>query len=194
MKKIAFFISIFIGIGTLLNAQTDQGDMFLGGSPSGDLRFDAEEEGSSTTELSFNISGGYFITDGLGLGMRSDFAGHYTKHPDDDITNNTSFSLSPVVRYYEDDVIPSYKAKLYVEGYIGYGFRKIKRTKDGLVSTERKNEFFTHGLGIGMAYFVHDFVSVNGLIGYRSEVGIDPGDDNNSDWDVELSVGISVYF
>lgn len=204
MKTIIVIISLLLSTSMLAEAQLNKGGLLIGGGSSFDLSFggikqksdEVDPEGSNTTEFKLDIPLGYFVMDKLAVGLMPAFSVHYTKSPDDEKRTTTTFSLSPFVRYYFPDLLPVDKTSLFVQGRIGGGSRTTKNTH-GSVSVINKTNIFLHGIDAGLAYFIHDKVSLNGKIGYATEVSREPDEEDNErtvDWDIGFSGGISIYF
>lgn len=196
-KKIllGFVLLIFV---LSLSAQTGAGKLLIGGSSS--FGFNAATvkyksdlgDGTLGKETQVNLApqAGFFVMDGLAVGLELNVDLSSSKEDDSDNKyNSTTLVAAPFVRYYYG----TNKIKPFAEGSIGFG-TIIEKDKNGDVSTTFKTGVFGFGFAIGAAMFLNDNVSVDLGIGYNSLSTKDKEDNPDNDKIISSGVGFQVGF
>ena len=186
MKKL-FLILLISSVPFVLGAQTNQGGLLIGtstqvaGSPLSlfestptvagfaysSTKSKADEyESDADKYFSFNISPqiGYFIVDGLALGVTSNVA--YLKYKEDEDAL-VSYAFGPLMRYYFNVE----RFKPFIQGSACFGQLRY--------SSDYKSNLSDYGGGAGVAFFVNDKVSIDMFAGYNHAISKDPNDDDN---------------
>ena len=170
MKNITLtFMTLLLSLG--LMAQ-DQGTILLSGSTG--LNFSSltlndtepndlasgEEYSSSTLDL--NLTMGYFVTDGLavGLAVSSEADTYKSEYEGGSSENKISTTLiAPMVRYYVSET------GLY--GQLSYGFgSSINKSTSGSNSNETETKVSNLGIGLGYSIFLSDDVALSPSLTY----------------------------
>ena len=187
-------------------AQTDQGSFLIMGSSgieygsqgTSDLNvgnYDSQEDVANEFEI--NILGGYFITDGLALGLSmvrdSEWStstsveslydmGYFTEIEREEESSLVSFIFAPTLRYYFSETGAWIQAS--------YGFGSISHEADysrtdklnGSVydsfndSYDRSDDVTAFSISAGYAIYLSDYISLNPTIGYNiTNVTIEDG-------------------
>ena len=180
MKKLFTIICVtLLSVGVFAQVETEAGTfiMQMGGdgisfsSSSvtsmdgiGDTDLDDVLDKQSTSTFGINTMAGFFVADGLAIGLRfalssstttvelsSDLIG--ATDPDDQVS--TSLTIAPIVRYYFGES--------GVWSQVSYGFGS---TGDGDSDTEDPS-VSELGFGAGYAISLNDYVSLNPMIVYK---------------------------
>ena len=190
------------------NAQIEKGTIFLGTSTSvtsgeydhmlgttnsigfskssikwGDNNDDKEEYSV------FNIAPklGYFITNNLVLGANMKF---WVQNQDEYKTS--IWGIGPFARYY----ITNGKIVPFVEAEATFG--SYKETWESSYSDgEDKESLTTLSLGGGVAFFINDYISIDGMIGYKTTNMKDSDSENDSEVTLNnfgFIIGFTVIF
>lgn len=167
-------------------AQFNQGRMLVGGNLSFAANTHKSEFNNTTTTLGkttsfgFTPQFGYFIIDNLAVGAGLNLTSTTSKADgSNDKDTDTDFSLVPMVRYYLDP-------GLFFHGQVGFGTSSSKNV-DGSTTTTTKQGLFNWGIGAGYAYFLNDYVAIEPMVMYGSNIY------TNKDNDAKLKIsGISV--
>lgn len=130
----------------MVQAQTEKGNWLTGGN------FQLNTAKTNTV-IGFTPMGGKFIVNNLAVGANLDFV--YNKSGSDKVTQ---FGIGPFARYY----FLKGNAKPIVQADIG--FLSTKSSGSGYSSTNNGTTYF---LGGGLAYFINNSVSLEGLAGYN---------------------------
>jgi len=183
MKKILLLISSLIfSYSSFSQAETESGTFLLlgntaieyaGQSLTGMDPSDAYDDNNSITSnnLKINLTGGYFVGDGLMLGLTFSNSSEktiekYTNsgYTDEDEQSTSTMLVGPTVRYYFGET--------GVWSQVAYGFGSSS-TKDVSKSTgsttttyETDNPMSILSFGAGYAISLSDYVSLNPSIGY----------------------------
>jgi outer membrane protein len=186
---------------TTLNAQTEKGTFLLGGETK--LNFssvsskfesdDVNEDLGKITTLEFSPQIGFFVIDGLALGMELPIMYSLEKSENEDKYTSTSLAFTPFIRYY----FGKGKIKPYLHGDVGFGNLKMKY-EDNLSGTTSENaaSLFLYEMGGGLAIFLNDKVSLDIGIAYASQ-SLTPKDDNVNNSKIITSgfeAGIGIVF
>jgi outer membrane protein with beta-barrel domain len=172
MKKLflsATALMLLLAISS--SAQTEQGNLLLGGTAGFDVQF---EDPDNILSISAFPNIGFFVQDNLAVGGQVGFG--YAKRGD---FTSTNFSILPFGRYYFG---PDGGPKIFVQAMAGY------------ITTKSKGDFYestasgvTFGGGPGIAIFLNDHVAIEGILGLN-RVG---GDFDTTDFG--LLFGVQAY-
>lgn len=174
-------------------AQFNKGRYLVGGSIGfSGLTSKSDNNGTTTTlgkSTSFSLapSAGYFFMNNVAAGATLNLSTSSYK-PDGNGTKVSSngFTLTPFVRYY-------LQPGIFFQGLVGFGSSKSKATT-GATTTETKYSSFDWALGVGYAYFLNDFVSIEPLLQYGSSSDkLKSTDAKNISSGINFRVGIQVY-
>ncbi|HLO57691.1 MAG TPA: outer membrane beta-barrel protein [Bacteroidales bacterium] len=183
-----------------LNAQTEAGKILVGGSSS--LSFsamtekyksdDADGTWGKSTSFSLAPDAGYFVIDGLAVGLQLNMGLSSFKQDDSDYkSSSTMIVAAPFVKYYYG----TGKVKPFATASIGFG-SQVDKDKNGETTTTDKTGIFGFGGGIGAAMFMNDNVALELGIGYTSMSTKAKEDNDNNRKDinagVQFQVGITV--
>lgn len=168
MKKALLFVIVF-GASIMVFAQTEKGTFLAGGQSS--ILITSLKESSKTTvnktdgDKTFKIEAlpqvGYFIANGLALGLEvpftfeKGFASRTTGY-------STLISVAPFVRYY----IGNKNIKPFIHGEIGWGNLKTKVNPMNGPDIESTDEIIFYELGGGIALFLNDKISIDLSVSY----------------------------
>lgn len=144
MKKILLALT-FISGAIIANAQTEKGDWMVGGG----FQLNTSE---NDTRIALSPNAGLFVISNLAIGGNLLF--DYSKNGDN---KRTDFGIGPFVRYYF--------TKTNIRPILQGSFNFLSsRNKTPLTSnTENGTSYF---LGGGIAAFISDQVSIDGVLGY----------------------------
>lgn len=198
MKKILLFVTAAFFGGTIL-AQ-EQGSMFLSGNTG--LDFDGlnvsdidldpcddctDWDGTAKyNTFDFNLSGAYFIMDGLavGLGFSMDQDKETTNsgadNEDDDVDTETTTMYGPVVRYYIGET-GVFTRLTYMMGSF-----KDEHEHDGDSHTDEIS-MSQLGIGAGYAISLSDNVALNPIVTYHMDNWKIDGEDGDPDTSIKAS-------
>jgi hypothetical protein len=197
MKTLTKILGIVIltALTTVVVAQTEQGNILIGGSSSfstggGSSKMKTDNyEGDPTKFISFNLSpkGGIFVIDNLIVGASLPIS--VSRNKNDDYKVITSgIDFLPFARYYflEGNFRPA------AEAFFGFGFHGYKTVDDGDVETNNTVGFLL-GLGGGVAYFINDRVAIDALLKYGfTRLSYSDQDDNLRTLDHEIGVEVGI--
>ena len=167
MKKIILVLMLCMSLGISF-AQTDKGDWMVGGMI--DLN-----TGKNSTHIGFTPNAGTFLFQNFAVG--GNILLDYLKSGD---TRVTEFGLGPFARYY----FTQHKARPLVHANVNYLSSKVKAP--GFTSTNTGTNLF---LGGGIAYFINQNVSLEGLLGYSNT----KYKDFEGSGGLNISIGFQVY-
>ncbi|MDJ1501129.1 outer membrane beta-barrel protein [Xanthocytophaga agilis] len=183
MKKI-FILSIavfsfFVFITEKSVAQTDKGN-FMVGSSIANLNFD---EDYSSIALSPTV--GYFVIDNLVVGLTPSIG--YTSSKaviPGDTYKTTTLGIGPFARYY----FGSGSVKPLVHADYSYLHMKNRNNISGN-EWQSTSSYSNVKLGAGVAYFINNYVSVDGIVSYN-RIFLGSGNDVGS---VKISFGFQIF-
>lgn len=191
MKKLLLSLAACVMIIAGAQAQTEQGGIMAGGSVGLNFgSYHGEYDGNKgdktkTFDINFAPKIGYFVSDGLAVGLGINLNSHSEKEDgDDDKYTSNTFLISPFVRYYSS-------VGLFGDASIGIGSQKSKYGSDG----ESKDNVFGWSLGAGYAIFLNDHVSIEPMISYN-HMGLTDGDDSKYKTKVGqimIQVGFNIF-
>ena len=153
MKKI---ITSLMALSLIFSAsaQTSSGNILLDGSANFMFSSTTDDDTKmKTTDIGLGLMGGYFVIDGLALGLGVSVDNSSMKPDGGDAVKSSSTMLTPFARYYVGDI--------GVWGQVSYGFGSMKYDGDDLGNNS------SLGLAVGYAIFLNDNVSLNPNLGYN---------------------------
>lgn len=178
MKK-AFILAAMVMAAAAASAQTQSGNFMLGGNIGFSSTKEKDKVDNTTTEgprntslyLSPNI--GYFIMDGLALGVNINYGRTVSKYEEDrprgvlerKYTYN-AFTFGPMLRYY---YMLGDKAAVFAHANAGFGSLS---SKEKIGNTTRENpsvKLQTLRVGPGLAYFITPSVAAEATLLYGSD-------------------------
>lgn len=169
MKKILLSLVAVVMVIAGANAQTEQGKWMVGGSIGVDFGNSKVEYDGNKISDSKQISVllepkyGYFVTDGLAVGLGIGFSSDTEKYEGNDKTTMNAFLVSPFVRYYTP-------VGLFGEASVGLGNVNIIEQYEG-EKDEYKTGVFGWSVGTGYAIFLNENVSLEPMISYNNIIG-----------------------
>lgn len=189
---VAFTLSVFV---LSVNAQTVAGKFLLGGSSSMDFSSSTQkyktddDDGTDGKLIQFSLTplAGYFVVDGLAVGLQLEYDIYSYKDEDDDERFTQSvFMFSPFVRYYYGTA----PIKPFAEIALGVGSQKIKEPDYFGEGTQTSTSgIFGFQFKLGAAYFLNDNVSIDAGIGFARATS-KPKEDNDVNYrDIASGIG-----
>jgi hypothetical protein len=195
-------------------AQTTKGSFLLGGSlefskSSDEITFsfinygdDSFEFKSTSITMRPNIS--YFVIDGLALGLITPFSYSSAKMEEEKISGIT-YAIGPMVRYY---FLLGSDWAIFPEVSYSYGWNKKNGRDHNLYSNEvilfpgvREGNTKDFQSGVGLVYFLHPNIGLEGKFYYQSTRTTyyfgDPDNVNTTNFNqssLNFSVGLQVYW
>lgn len=168
MKKL-FLSTLLLVVCASAFAQFEKGRILAGGSISFAANTNKTKTNSATntdgktTTLGFNPKAGYFFIDNLAAGLGMDISSSSFKSEGSGNKDvQSSFSLSPFVRYYIEPGI-------FFQGTFGAGSGKFE-DQTGNVTVTTKYALTNWSLGAGYAYFIKNNVAIEPFVGYGSTI------------------------
>ena len=144
MKKLFYSICMLLSLQSL--AQTDKGDVLIGGS----LGF---QTGEGSNSFNFDPNVGFFVGDNFALGGALGFSSSKLGE-----LNTTTFGIGPFARYY----FGSTSTKPFVVTEVDFLSTSFK------VDGQKTNSSgFGWLLGLGFAAFINESIAVEGVSGYN---------------------------
>ena len=191
----------------LANAQIEKGTVFLGTSTTitgssysiltssdnsvgltfSSMKWSEYDEKEEYTILNFSPKLGYFVANNLVIGANVKL---WTQKMEDSKTS--IYGIGPFVRYYFTDgkIVPFAEAEAT--------FSQYKDTWDSDYSDGEDKENLTMlALGGGVAFFINKYISVDGMIGYKTMSLKDTDDDEDEKMTINnfgLAIGFTVTF
>lgn len=173
---------VLFSLGFTANAQTEQGHLLIGGESK--LNFtslnskwktdDDSGDVGKTTNLDFSPQIGFFVADGLALGIEIPISYSSEKDEDENKYNSTSMAFAPFLKYY----FGSGNIKPYFQGEFGIGNLNMKYEPASGTSDDASAGMFLYQVGGGIGVFLNEKVSLDFGLGYSS-VSIKPDEDND---------------
>jgi hypothetical protein len=171
MKKIITSI-MALSLIFSASAQTSSGDILLDAGT--DFSFtslklnDIDPGGlnglsSKSSAIELNASGGYFIMDGLVLGLGVAYSSGKTTVDlggGESVSTETSLVIGPMLRYYIGET------NLWGQISYGLGSGKEKDETGGTTTETDDPKIGAFGLGLGYAHFLNDNISINPSLSY----------------------------
>ena len=194
MKKILILLSIVLSFGAV-KGQTEQGNFLLGGGFGASFNNrKVEKPGSNpnqtiieetrSTGITFTPKVGFFITDGIAIGLDADINSTTDKNKNNNVKSTSSyFTVGPFARYY-------FPVNLFIEG--GAGFGNGKNIKE---VNYAETKVFKYSVGAGFAAFLNDHVALEPMVRYN---GLNFTNSSNSDFKtknsgLQVSLGLQIY-
>lgn len=203
MKNFKLFAIAFLCILTVKSfSQTETGKIIVSGESS--LGFSSmsqkykddngETDGNKTLSIEFAPQAGYFVMDGLAVGIALPISFDSEKNPNNDKNKVTSLAIAPFARYY----FSTTNIKPYLQAAVGFGSAKYTDEPDGAEATDTKLSVFLYDLGAGVGIFLNDKVSIDVGASYSSYI-MKPKEDNPSNVKMitsgfGLNLGFSIFF
>lgn len=213
MKKQLLILAVAVGSALTASAQFEKGTIFLNGGTSLDLNFGkvtssfsgggvTVETESSYSAFGLNTMPGYFIMDGLVVGLDINFNSNSATF-DFEVSDTKTVELAdktsevlvgPFVRYYLD-------AGLFFQAGVGFGsasstVEDYDFLEDKVISTESSAGAFGYAVGVGYAIFLNDNVALEPSLGYGSvtysENDLPDGVDEIKTTAAGLNVGVGI--
>lgn len=161
MKKVLLLVAVMVMISSLSKAQAKKGDILVGatsslnfGSMSSSIEYDGESTDiGKTTEFSFSPGIGYFVVDGLALGLDINWETSINKPDEGDEVKTSQFLIGPFAKYY----FGATNLKPFLESSFGFGSGN---------NDEQDYNISGYGLGGGVAVFLNEVVSLEFGLGY----------------------------
>lgn len=192
MKKVFILVTAVL-IFHLASAQTEQGNFLLGGGFGASFGTQKVERPTSdpnkteiterrSTSITFTPRVGFFITDGIAIGLDADINNTVSKDKKDNVKSTSSyFTVGPFARYY-------FPVNLFIEG--GAGFGKGKNW-----GGYAESNVFTYSLGAGFAAFLNDHVALEPMVSYS---GLNFTRSDNKDFKtrnggLQVGLGLQIY-
>lgn len=211
MKKLALlFVFVFVAGFGVAQAQTDQGNIMVGGlinfsSQSGETTVDGTStDNPTTTNFGINPLGGYFVTDNLAVGVDIGFMSESTNDNGDPETITRSNMIQGGVfgRYY---LRPADMVGIYGQLGVGFGSGSSETEVDGTTTDGPDRTLIAAGISPGITIFPSESVGIDfrvGNIGYNSltekqeQGGVETENTTNTlEFNVDLTtVGVGVFF
>jgi outer membrane protein len=165
MKKLILLLAVVFS-ASLLQAQVEQGKVLLGGSTNFTFSsttikatFDGEELGEmKMSTINFAPEVGYFLMDGLAIGVILDYSSAKAKYSDESDWSDpsTSIGIGAFGKYY----LSSGNFKPFVKGMLGFMTQSEGHEDDD------KSSGLAFGGALGAAYFLTENVAFEFGLGY----------------------------
>lgn len=175
-----------------LFAQTEQGIIILEGSSAlnwtsqslSDMTVDGTTVDPlpdvSTSQMGFGASAGYFVMDGLAVGLLLDYSSTTTKMEDMDDDKSSSMTFGPMARYYIGET--------GAWGQLSYG---MGSEDDGDSDTDDPKTSVI-AIGVGYSIYLADNISFSPSLGYGMAT-VEVGDTEIKTNGLVFSAGIAVH-
>jgi hypothetical protein len=191
MKKVLILLGVVLSFGAV-KGQTEQGNFLLGGSFGASFNNRKVEKPGTTpnqtvieetrsTGITFTPKIGFFITDGIAIGLDADINSTAYKNKDNNVKSTSSyFTVGPFARYY-------FPVNLFIEGGAGIG--------SGKNSAYAETRVFKYSVGAGFAAFLNDNVALEPMVSYN---GLNFTNSQNTDFKtknsgLQVSLGLQIY-
>jgi long-subunit fatty acid transport protein len=144
---------------------------------------------SDTTDndtINLSLTGFYYLADNLGLGINWSYQSEKVS-ADGDSAKTTMHLIGPAVQFNSslNDTV-----SLFLAGTLGYASIDYDDSFFGNTSANG----FGYSISGGIKYFINDYISLNGSIGYgRTSVDIDDFDAEVEISGVNIGLGLSAY-
>lgn len=199
MKKHLLIAILILGgmiVSSQLSAQTEKGNMLLGGGINFDFTDNDFDTGSSTNDVStstfinFNPSFGYFIADNFVVGASIGLAFTSTESDGGNFSSSSNgIAFGPFVRYYSE-------SGLFGTAGLGFGSTNFEQDSD-FGDADFTSSTFSWNIGVGYAIFLNESISVEPTISYNrmsSDPNTDFGDERNIMSSINFGAGFNIYF
>lgn len=164
---IILLISLQFMIPVFSFSQTQEGSILARGAFTVNFNNVKQEVDNNTrrlgslTTLEFNPAAGFFIIDGIAIGVGLDWQRQSAKDPDNKRNVEHSLTLGPFGRFYTE-LGPFFQAQ------ISFGGGSEKERPDGGPEVVNSFGIFSWGIGLGYPYFLNDNISMEPLLLYRA--------------------------
>jgi outer membrane protein len=199
MKKIIFFTFVLLTFNSFSQDEsdvlpTDKGQFLVNGG----LNFNTSQldapnsfiEDASQFNITLGPKAGYFVIDGLAVGLEASFTfarDEFEFIDGERFTNKTTiYTAGPFVRYY-------LKSGLFTEASIGFGKQNTERDDQFQTDFESETDFFSYELGIGYAIFFNNSVSLEPFLSYQFDRQTQ-NESESTTKGLNLGVGFTFYF
>ena len=171
MKKIITSI-LALSLIFSASAQTSSGDILLDAGTDfsfNSLKLNDIDPGGlnglsqKTSAIELNVTSGYFVMDGLVLGLGVAYSSDKTTtNPGgvDEVSITTSLVIGPMLRYYIGET------NLWGQISYGLGLGKTKDEEGGSSIETDDPKIVALGIGLGYAHFLNDNISINPSLSY----------------------------
>ena len=171
MKKIITSI-LALSLIFSASAQTSSGDILLDAGTDfsfNSLKLNDIDPGglnglsSKSSAIELNATGGYFIMDGLVLGLGVAYSSGKTtvdQGGGESVSTTTSLVVGPMLRYYIGET------NLWGQISYGLGSGKEKDETGGTTTETDDPKLGALGIGLGYAHFLNDNISINPSLNY----------------------------
>lgn len=194
-KGTKFFVGIMLIliIPDVVSGQTEGRKVFIGGGSQLSLtRLNTNWESNQnapqkTTTLDFSPHFGFFISNSFVLGAIISL-NRVTERVDTNKEKTTSVALGPFLRYYienEGNVRP------YFQGMLGPGHMNFTKSWEEEIISYR---MFLYEIDFGLAFFVHENVSFDLILGYASTKYDQKSSDEPDKSEIFFTKGLGVKF
>jgi outer membrane protein len=149
-------------------SQTQEGSILARGAFTINFNSVKQEVDNSTrklgslTTLEFNPSAGFFIIDGVAVGIAMDWQRQSAKDSDNKRNVEHSLTLGPFGRFYTE-LGPFFQAQF------SFGGGSEKERPEGGPEVVSRFGIFSWGIGLGYPYFLNDKISLEPLLLYRAQ-------------------------
>ncbi|MBW7914984.1 MAG: outer membrane beta-barrel protein [Taibaiella sp.] len=188
MKKLLLLIAVVPAItATVAHAQPRKGDWMVGANIAG-LSGYVDPGVKSHFDIHIVPSAGYFFTNRLAIGTGVGLGYHANSKK----AHGFNYGVSPFLRYYfsKKEGMVAKKAYLFTEvsaGYNGYTY------SDKVNNVKLTNNALHAGGGAGLAYFITQNVSIEGLFKVNYSTGINGINNNLAQFRPSLGIGFNIY-
>lgn len=175
MKKL-LALTCLLTTMTLAHAQTEEGNLLVGGSIS-NFRLDFQDE-STTFQMTLTPKIAYFVRDNMALGGYGEL-GIIAAEGNDAIVN---YGIGALGRYYisDADVTIVKDSRFFLEANAGFHGNNGAANTNGIGI----------GFGPGWTYFITENIGLEALLKYNLTVGLGNSTTNNN---LNLGVGFQIY-
>ena len=196
MKRIFTLLTLMLALATFSFAQTEQGNFLVGGGASYSFDKNKFERGSTTTdvgkssEISFNPNFGYFVINGLAVGLSINLnSSKFEAEDNGGEVKSSSVSFGPFVKYY-------HSSNFF--GMAGFGVGSGRTESTGPLGFTSESEWGVSNwiIGGGYAIFLNDNVSIEPMLSYGSVRVTDKDEDPeevNIDNGLTFSIGFQIF-
>lgn len=188
MKKLLLLATVIpILSTTAANAQPRKGDWLVGANIAG-LSGYVDPGVNSHFDVHIVPSAGYFLTNRLAIGTGIGLGYHANSKK----IHGFNYGVSPFLRYYfsKKEGMELKRAYLFTDVSAGYnGFTQ----KNKVNNTKITGNLLNAGAGLGLAYFITQNVSIEGLFKVNYSTGINGINSNFAQFRPSLGIGFNIY-
>jgi hypothetical protein len=173
MKNLFSIFTLLISVGLYAQGEqpTGRGNVLIGGSASGGYstsRLENPSINSGVAYFSFSPTAGYFVSQGLALGIYPSFS--YSRNFGDFKTSSVSLGFGGYIKYY-------FKNGLFISGSTGY---ELDRNRNITFDTHTSWNTLYIGPEFGYAIFLNSKISLEISINNRLDIDFYSVDTGNS--------------